>query len=141
MLKQLAPVTHLSRHDVDQWSKAKASDLYLGDVVDHTNAESMSVGFALYEPGAANDWVVTYDEALIVTEGAYSVTDVHGETTTARVGEVIFLRKGTKVVYSAGADGAKVVYVTYPHWVDAQEHSEHAGLLDTFEPLAGAPPV
>jgi hypothetical protein len=43
MLRELGPATHLSRDDVDQWSKARASDLYLGDVVDHTNADSMVV--------------------------------------------------------------------------------------------------
>jgi ethanolamine utilization protein EutQ len=84
--------------------------------------------------------VVTYDEALIVTRGTYSVTSEDGAKTTADAGELIFLRKGTKVVYSAGETGAEVVYVTYPHWVKAQEASEHAALLDGFQPIEGAPP-
>jgi hypothetical protein len=32
------------------------------------------VGFAYYAPGARNEWVVTYDEALIITRGAFTVT-------------------------------------------------------------------
>jgi ethanolamine utilization protein EutQ len=100
----------------------------------------MSVGFARYAPGEANEWVVTYDEALIVTRGAYSVTSADGRKTTAKAGELIFLSKGTKVVYSAEEDGAEVVYVTYPHWIKAQEASQHAALLETFHPIEGAPP-
>jgi ethanolamine utilization protein EutQ len=65
----------------------------------------MSVGFAHCEPGARNEWVVTYDEALIITRGAFTVTSADGIETTARPGEVIFLRAGTPVVYSAKEEG------------------------------------
>ena len=52
---------------------------------------------------------------------------------------MIYLDKGTQVVYSAGEGGADVVYVTYPHWIDAQRESEHAGFLETFHPVDGPP--
>ena len=84
--------------------------------------------------GERNEWIVTYDEALIVTRGALTVRS--GDTaTTARAGEVIFLTRGTKVAYEAAEDGTEVVYVTYPHWIDAHRRSEHAGLLDAYRPL------
>jgi ethanolamine utilization protein EutQ len=110
--------------DVDVWYRAGESRVFLGDVVDPSSSDSMSVGFARYAPGASNEWVVTYDEALIVTRGAFTVTSRDGRDTTARAGEVIFLRKGTQVVYSAKEEGAEVVYATYPHWIRVQEAAE-----------------
>ena len=126
--------------DVDTWYRSGDRKIFLSDALDPSNSESMSVGFARYAAGESNEWVVTYDEALIVTRGAYTVTSADGVETTARAGEVIFLRKGTPVVYSAKEEGADVVYVTYPHWMDAQRQSEHAGFLETFHPVDGPPP-
>ncbi|MDQ3195577.1 MAG: hypothetical protein M3Q32_04195 [Pseudomonadota bacterium] len=53
---------------------------------------------------------------------------------TAKAGEVIFLTKGTQIGYEAAEDDTEVVYVTYPHWMDAQKKSEHAHLLDSYHP-------
>ena len=47
--------------------------------------------------------------------------------------------KGTKLVYSAEEE-TEVVYVTSPHWMDAQRKSEHAHLLDIYHPIQGGPP-
>jgi ethanolamine utilization protein EutQ len=126
--------------DVDTWYRSGERQIFLGDILDPSNSESMSVGFARYASGESNNWVVTYDEALIVTRGAYTVTSADGVKATARAGEVIFLLKGTPVVYSAKEEGADVVYVTYPHWMDAQRQSKHAELLETFQPADGPPP-
>jgi ethanolamine utilization protein EutQ len=119
--------------DVETWYRPGEIRMLLGDVLDSSNSDSMSVGFAHYAPGASNEWVVTYDEALIITKGAFTVTSTEGVETTARAGEVIFLRAGTPVVYSAKEEGAEVVYVTYPHWLQAHEASEHAPFLDSFQ--------
>jgi ethanolamine utilization protein EutQ len=124
-------------NDVEAWYRPGEIKMHLGDVLDPSNSESMSVGFAHYAPGASNEWVVTYDEALIVTSGAFTVTSADGVETTARAGEVIFLRAGTPVVYSAKEEGAVVVYVTYPHWVEAHAASEYAPFLDSFQPSEG----
>ena len=125
--------------DVGTWYRSGDREIFLSDVVDPSNSDSMSVGFARYAPGESNEWVVTYDEALIVTKGAYTVTSADGVETTARAGEVIFLRAGTPVVYSAKEEGAEVVYVTYPHWMKAQQASAHASFLDTFQPSEERP--
>jgi ethanolamine utilization protein EutQ len=135
-----AGIRRFTADDVQSWSQAEGRRILLADVVDAGNSDSMSVGFARYAPGESNEWVVTYDEALIVTRGAFSVSSADGRKTTAAAGELIFLDKGTSVTYSAEDSGADVVYVTYPHWIDAQQRSEHAGLLDTFHP-AGEPPA
>jgi ethanolamine utilization protein EutQ len=122
--------------DVDTWYRPEEIEMLLGDVLDPSNSESMTVGFAHYAPGAANEWVVTYDEALIITRGAFTVTSADGVETTARAGEIIFLRAGTPVVYSAKGDGAELVYVTYPHWSET-EASER--FLDVFQPSEDRP--
>jgi ethanolamine utilization protein EutQ len=124
---------------VDTWYRSGERRIFLGDVLDPSNSEAISVGFARYAPGESNEWVVTYDEALIVTRGAFTVTSADGVEATARPGEVIFLRRGTSVVYAAKDEGAEVVYVTHPHWMQAQEASEHAALLDAFKPSEERP--
>jgi len=132
-------IRHFAPEDVEIWYRPGEIKMRLGDVLDPSNSESMSVGFAHYAPGASNEWVVTYDEALIVTRGVFTVTSADGVETTARKGEVIFLRAGTPVVYSAQEEGAEVVYVTYPHWSEAHAASEYAPFLDRFQPTEERP--
>jgi ethanolamine utilization protein EutQ len=132
-------IRHFSPDAARGWYQAEGRRIFLTDVVDENESETMSVGFARYAAGQSNEWVVTYDEALIVTRGSFSVTSADGDKTTAAAGELIFLTAGTKVVYSAEDAGADVVYVTYPHWMDAQRRSEHARLLDEFHPVEGLP--
>jgi ethanolamine utilization protein EutQ len=126
--------------DVQTWIQSEQRQIFLGDVVDATNSDTMGVGFARYAPGESNEWVVTYDEVLIVTRGAFSVTTANGHTTTAKAGEFIFVRKDTKLVYSAEDSGAELVYVMYPHWTNTQLASDHADFVDTFRPVDGVPP-
>jgi ethanolamine utilization protein EutQ len=100
--------------------------IFVGDAVDSSNSDSMSIGFYRNKrKGDQNEWVVTYDEALIVTKGALTVRFADG-VKTARTGEVIFLTKGTRITYEAAEDDTEVVYVTYPHWMDVHKTSEHA---------------
>jgi ethanolamine utilization protein EutQ len=109
--------------------------IFVGDVLHAANSDSMSVGFYRNRTrGERNEWVVTYDEALVITKGALTVRSEEGAT-TARAGEVIFLTKGTRVAYEAAEDDTEVVYVTYPHWLEAHGQSEHAHLLDAYRPL------
>lgn len=126
------------RHFTDKDAKFyQYSDrpIFVGDVLDSSNSDTMSVGFYRNErKGERNEWVVSYDEALIVTKGALTVRFAEGAK-TAKVGEVIFLTKGTKIAYEAAEDDTQVVYVTYPHWMDAATKSEHAHLLDSYHPV------
>jgi ethanolamine utilization protein EutQ len=132
-------ITLFTPNDAQTWYQPEGRRIFLGDVLDENNSDTMGLGFARYAPGQSNEWVVTYDEALIVTKGAYSVTAEDGTKTTAKVGEVIYLTKGTKVVYSAEEE-TEVVYVTYPTWMDAHRRSEHTHLLDIYHPIQGGPP-
>jgi ketosteroid isomerase-like protein len=56
--------------------------------------ESVSGGYARYAPGESNEWVVTYDEALIVTKGAITVTSADGVETDRPPGRGYLPRRG-----------------------------------------------
>jgi ethanolamine utilization protein EutQ len=126
-------VKRFTIEDVTEWYQRGDRRIFVGDVIDEKNSDTMSVGFCRYQKGESNEWIVTYDEVLIVTKGVFSVSS-KGETKTANAGEVIFLTKGTKVIYQGEEDDTEVVYVSYPHWMEAQRNSEHADLLDEFHP-------
>lgn len=127
-------VRHLTSKDA-RFFQYLDKTIFVGDVIDGSNSPSMSVGYYVNKKrGERNEWVVTYDEALIVTKGALTIR--HGiEATTAKAGEIIFLTKGTPVAYEAGEDDTEVVYVSYPHWLETHKESEHAHLLDSYHPV------
>ncbi len=127
-------VRHFTINDAKFYQYADR-EIFVGDVLDSSNSDSMSVGFYRNKKkGEKNEWVVTYDEALIVTKGALTIRFADGAK-TARAGEVIFLTKGTEIASEAGEDDTEVVYVSYPHWMDAQKTSKHAHLLDSYHPV------
>lgn len=126
-------VQRFTNKDPKTWYQHTDRQIYLGDVLDASNSDAMSVGFCRYNKGETNEWIVTYDEALIVTKGVFTVRFAGG-TKTAKVGEVIFLTKGTQVVYQGEEDGTEVVYVSYPHWLEATRNSRHAAQLELFHP-------
>src|SRR5688572_7893388 len=129
-------VQHLTVETPTAWYQAGERQVFIADVLDSSNSASMSVGFARYDRGATNEWVVTYDQALIVTKGVFTVHSEDGSI-TAKAGELIFVTEGTKVIYQGEEDGTEVVYVTHPHWWDTQRESEHAHLLAAFRPVRG----
>jgi ethanolamine utilization protein EutQ len=127
-------VRHFTTNDA-KFYRYLDKEIFVGDVLDSSSSDSMSVGYYRNKhKGEKNEWVVTYDEALIVVKGALTIRYADG-LKTAKAGEVIFLTKGTAVAYEAGEDDTEVVYVSYPHWMDAQQKSEHAHLLDSYHPV------
>jgi ethanolamine utilization protein EutQ len=128
-------VRHFTSADASFFQYADR-EIFVGDVLDASNSDSMSVGFYRNsKKGERNEWIVTYDEALVVTKGALTVRSAEGAT-TARAGEVIFLTKGTRIAYEAAEDDTEVVYVTHPHWLEVHSTSEHAHLLEAYHPVA-----
>lgn len=124
-------VRHFKSNDAE-FFQYKGLQIFVGDVLDSSNSDTMSVGFYRNKKkGEKNEWIVTYDETLIVTKGALTIRYSEGAK-TARAGEVIFLTKGTEIAYEAAEDDTEVVYVTYPHWMDAHKKSKHAHLLDSY---------
>jgi ethanolamine utilization protein EutQ len=129
-------VRKVSSDDADlRWYRRRDQDLRLADAIDGATGAAMTVGFARYAAGESNEWVTTYDEALVVTKGTFAV-DSGGESTVGRPGEVIYLSTGTPLVYRAITD-AEVVYVSYPHWYDATARSPQAFRLGEFAEEAG----
>ena len=113
-----------------RWYRRGDQQLRLADAVDGSDGAAMTVGFARYAAGESNEWVMSYDEALVVTRGAFAV-DSDGSSTVAGAGEVIYLSPGTPVVYRAIED-SEVVYVSYPHWYEATVRSPHAPRVEEF---------
>ena len=128
-------VRHFTSEDAKFYQYADRQ-IFVGDVLDASNSDTMSVGYYRNRnKGERNEWVVTYDEALIVTKGALTVRSADG-TKTAKAGEILFLTRGTRIAYEAAEDDTEVVYVTYPHWMDAQMKSPHAHLLDAYHAVS-----
>lgn len=132
-------VTHLTAKDA-QYYQYQDKEVFLGDVLNNTNSDTMSAGYYInLKKGENNEWIVTYDEVLVVTRGALTIR-FDGGSKTAQQGEIIFLTKGTKVAYEAGEDNTQAVYVSYPHWLKAQQDSEHAHYLERVKPAPGFSP-
>jgi ethanolamine utilization protein EutQ len=140
MSQTLPSVSLFTADKVPAWLQSEHRQVFIGDVLDASNSASMGVGFARYAPGESNEWFVTYDEALVVTRGAFTVTSADGYRETAAPGDVIFLRRDTKLVYSAGEAGAELVYVMYPLPSETNLFVDHADLVATFRPAGEAPP-
>ena len=140
MTKIADGVSRYTSDDVPTWLQSEQRQVFIGDVVDGSNGETMGVGFARYAPGASNEWAVTYDEVLIVTSGSFSVISAAGRR-TAKAGELIYLRRGTELTYAADDEGAELVYVMHPHYatVVAELAAAHPDLVATFHPIEGAP--
>jgi ethanolamine utilization protein EutQ len=126
-------VTHFTKSDA-KFHQYSDLQIFVGDVLDSRNSSAMSAGYYRnLRKGESNEWIVTYDEVLVVIRGALTVRSAQ-VTTTALPGEIIFLTRGTRLTYESAMDDTEVVYVTYPHWLDAQTASEHAGLLEAYHP-------
>lgn len=127
-------VRHLTSNDA-RFYQYRDRQIFVGDVIDASVSDSMSVGYYRNaRKGERNAWVVTYDEVLVVVRGALTIRSDEGDK-TAKAGEVIFLSKGTALAYEAAEDDTEVVYVSYPHWMQAHAASEHAHLLDDYHPV------
>ena len=89
-------VRKVTSDDDLRWYWRGDQQLRLADAIDSDSEAAMTVGFGRYSAGESNDWVMSYDEALIVTKGSFAV-DSGGESTVAGPGEVIYLSPGTPV--------------------------------------------
>lgn len=110
-------VQHLTIDDTPAWFLAGDDDVMVGDVLDLVPTQGLRVRFGRYDQGAEHEWIVAYDETLIITKGALLVR-FDGGGQIARAGEVVALSKGTRVVYRGEEDGTEVVFVTHSHWAD-----------------------
>ena len=112
-------VQHLTIDDTRAWFLAGDDDVMVGDVLDLVPTPALRVRFGRYDEGAEHEWIVTYDETLIITKGTLLVRS-EGGSQLARAGEVVALSKGTRVVYRGEENGTEVVFVTHAHLADPQ---------------------
>jgi ethanolamine utilization protein EutQ len=82
----------------------------LADVITSREA-NLAAGFMTFDRSEL-PWNLTYDEVEYVIEGDYVLT-VDSQVFRAGPGDVIYVPKGSKVVFSSPSF-AKVFYVTYP---------------------------
>jgi ethanolamine utilization protein EutQ len=129
-------VHHVTAEDTRAWFQSGDREVFIGDVLDLATSPTTRVRFCRYGKGAAHEWMVTYDETLIVTKGALTVRSA-GSVQTARAGEVISLAKGTRVVYQGEEDDTEVVFVTYMHRADTARQSSPVGRVDEARPARG----
>jgi ethanolamine utilization protein EutQ (cupin superfamily) len=127
---------HLTIDDTRAWFQAGEREVFIGDVLDVVTTPTTRIRFSRYGKGAAHEWMVTADETLVVTKGALTVRSAAG-TQTARVGEVISLAKGTRVVFTGEDEDTEVVFVTHMHWADVPRESNQISLVDGTRPARG----
>jgi ethanolamine utilization protein EutQ len=120
---------HLTIDDTRAWFQAGEREVFIGDVLDVITTPTTRIRFSRYGKGAAHEWMVTVDETLVVTKGALTVRSAAG-TQTARVGEVISLAKGTRVVFTGEEEDTAVVFVTHMHWADAQRYVDRGAAVE-----------
>jgi ethanolamine utilization protein EutQ len=123
-------ITRFTIDDPAPATDSEARDLFVVDMIDERHSDSMSVGFARYVRGEWHDWQATHDEVLIVTKGQFALKSSDG-VKSARAGEILFITRGTQLLYRA-IDDTELVYVTYPHWADASRRAEDAVQLGAF---------
>ena len=121
-------VQHLTIDDTRAWFRAGDHDVMVGDVLDLATTPAMRVRFGRYNEGAEHEWIVTYEETVIVTKGTLRVRFEGGDQ-VVKAGEVIALSKGTRVVCRGEKDDTEVVFVTHAHRVDPWTVS--SGAADT----------
>ncbi len=121
-------VRKLTTEDAETWSKVGDHQIFVSDIVDQGTVPDakMTVGFARVGKGEALDISFPYDEVLILTKGSYTVRTEHGDTVTARAGEVIYLPAGSSNSSHADED-TEMVYVANPPSVYADHVAAAAG--------------
>lgn len=89
--------------------------VYFQELISKDESE-MSAGFLIIEDSKF-EWELTYEEIDYVIEGTVTV-EINGKTYEANAGDVLFVPKGSKVVWGS-PNKAKLFYTTYPaNWAD-----------------------
>lgn len=90
----------------------------LVDVID-ARVGNLASGFMTFDHSRL-PWFLNYDEVDYVIEGEF-VLEVEGKVFQAVAGDVVYIPKGSKVVFSSPTF-CKVFYATYPaNWADFSE--------------------
>lgn len=121
-------VQHITTGDHDDWSRVGDQDIHVSDRIDQARQPDagMTVGFARTAAGEKFEVAFPYDEVLVVTKGAFTVTTEDGVSVTARPGEVVYLPADSVNSHTADED-TEMVYVACPPDVYARHVAAAAG--------------
>ena len=121
-------VRKLDARDAAGWVQVGEGEIYVNDLIDHTNTPSaaMTVGYARLAAGESLEISFPYDEVLVVTKGSYSVRTSDGTEHTATAGETIYLPGGS-TNWSRAETDTEMVYVAAPPEVYAAHVAASAG--------------
>lgn len=88
------------------------------DVVTGADGSPMTAGIMSFGAADSFAWSLGYDEIDLVLEGVLQI-QIDGRTVEGRAGDVLYIPKGSKIVF-ATPHRTKVFYVTHPaDWSDA----------------------
>ncbi len=93
-------------------------------------SENMCIGYFKVSAGTPELKMDTpFEEVDYITEGAATISDEAGNTHTAQKGDIVFLRKGSKVTITYKQDvGFEGIYITYPYnWKELLQELESRG--------------
>lgn len=90
---------------------APGMNVRLKDVIAAADGSSMAAGYMALEKGEF-PWTLSYDEVDIVLEGELVITR-DGKSVCGRVGDVIFIPKGSSITFGT-PDRVRFVYVAFP---------------------------
>lgn len=100
-------------------SPGQKDEIETGDVVNDADGAPISIGYVRWGAGSRLTETMRVDDVMIVLEGGLEVTS-EGKTVSAAPGAIVHMPKGVEVTITAGADGARTAYVTYPNWRTAR---------------------
>lgn len=84
----------------------------LKDVVTAADRSPMGAGFMAWRREDSFPWTLDYDEVDLVLEGTLEI-GIDGRTVRAREGDVVFIPKGSQIVFGT-PHRVRVFYVTWP---------------------------
>ncbi|CAM4008663.1 hypothetical protein GCM10009799_41290 [Nocardiopsis rhodophaea] len=114
--------------DNAHWIQFGDAEVFIGDVLTEENSKSMGGGFACFLPEASMTWSPSYDEAIIVLAGKFTV-DSKDSSATAGPGEMIWVEAGTSVTFRAGREKVWLAFATYPLWGTTTETQANSSAL------------
>jgi ethanolamine utilization protein EutQ len=84
----------------------------LSQAIKSPASQNMTAGYITLEPGYYREIESPVDEIDLFLEGSLTYSS-DGQTFTARNGDIVFIKKGTRAIFSS-EEGCLAFYVTYP---------------------------
>ncbi len=84
----------------------------LADLITSADGSPMTAGIMSWGKDDSFPWTLDYDEVDLVLEGVLRIS-IEGRTVEGKVGDVIFIPKGSQVIFGTPSR-TRVYYVTYP---------------------------